>query len=74
MEKAPSRGAGYMELRENVYFNIFVVFVVHTTSITKLVFSTIVFSTISVLMFTLVAVLLLLLLQLLLLLLFIYLF
>ena len=43
---------------KHVYFNIFVVFIVHTTSILKLVFHTTVFPTISVLMVTLVAVLL----------------
>ena len=60
---------------KHVYFNISVVFIVHTTSILKLVFPTIVFPTISVLMVTLVAVLLsLLLLLLLLLFLFIYFF
>ena len=43
---------------KHVYFNIFVVCIVHTTSILKLVLPTIVFRTISVLMVTLVAVLL----------------
>ena len=73
VEKASSRGSEYMESRENVYFNIFVLFIVDTTSILKLVFPTIVFPAISVFMLTLVAVLLSLLL-LLLLFLFIYFF
>ena len=55
---------------KHVYFNIFVVFIVYTTSILKLVFPSIVFPTISVLMVNSVAVLLPLLLLLLLLLLF----
>ena len=55
---------------KHVYFNIFVVFIVHTTSVLKLVFPTIVFPAVSILMVTLVAVLLPLLLLLLLLLLF----
>ena len=59
---------------KHVYFNIFVVFIVRTTTILKLVFPTIVFRTISALMVTLVAVLLSLLLLLLLLFLFIYFF
>ena len=60
---------------KHVYFSIFVVFIVHTTSILKLVFPTIVFPTISALTVTLVAVLLpLLLLSLLLLFLLIYFF
>ena len=37
-EKAPSRETGYMESREKVYFNIFVIFIEDTTSILKLVF------------------------------------
>ena len=62
---------------KHVYFNIFVLFIVDTTSILKLVFPTIVFPTIFVLIVTLMAVLLsllLLLLQLFLFILFIYLF
>ena len=43
---------------KHVYFNIFVVFIIHTTSILKLVFPTIVFPIISVLMVTSVALLL----------------
>ena len=57
---------------KHVFFNIFILFIVDTTSILKLVFPTVVFPTISVLMVALVAVLLPLLL-LLLLLFFIYL-
>ena len=34
-EKAPSRGSGYMELSQHVYFNISVLFIVDTTSILK---------------------------------------
>ena len=59
---------------KHAYFNIFILFIVDTTPILKLVFPTIVFPTISVLMVTLVAVLLSLLLLLLLLFLFIYFF
>ena len=59
---------------KHAYFNIFVLFIVDSTSILKLVFPTIVFPTISVFMVTLVAVLLALLLLLLLLFIFIFLF
>ena len=39
-EKTQSRGSGYMCILKHVYFNIFVHFIVDTTSILKLVFPT----------------------------------
>ena len=41
VEKASSWGSGFMELPENVYFHISIVFILDTTSILKLVFPTV---------------------------------